>query len=66
MPTWLAANAGRPRVRTWEAEMQNAPKRAIVARMRPRLEWLEQLVGAPERTLAAMGAADGSTGSLPP
>lgn len=45
MPTWLAANAGRPRVRTWEAEMQNAPKRAIVARIRPRLEWLERLVG---------------------
>jgi hypothetical protein len=45
MPTWLAANAGRPRVRTWEAEMQNAPKRAIVARLRPRLEWLERLVG---------------------
>jgi hypothetical protein len=45
MPTWLAANAGRPRIRTWEAEMQNAPKRAIVARLRPRLEWLERPVG---------------------
>jgi hypothetical protein len=45
MPTWLAANAGRPRVRTWEGEMQNAPERAIVARVRPRLEWLERLVG---------------------
>ena len=45
MPTWLAANAGRPRVRTWEGEMQNAPQRAIVARLRPRLEWLERLVG---------------------
>lgn len=45
MPTWLAANAGRPRVRTWEGEMQNAPKRAIVARLRPRLDWLERLVG---------------------
>jgi hypothetical protein len=46
MPTLLAANAGRPRVRTWEAEMQNAPKRAIVARLRPRLDWLERLVGS--------------------
>lgn len=46
MPTWLAANAGRPRVRTWEAEMQNAPRRVVVARIRPRLEWLEQLTGA--------------------
>jgi hypothetical protein len=56
MPTWLAANAGRPRVRTWEAEMQNAPKRAIIARVRPRLEWLERLVGP----------ATASNGSLPP
>ena len=50
MPTWLAANAGRPRVRTWEGEMQNAPKRAIVARVRPRLTWLEELVGPPAQS----------------
>jgi hypothetical protein len=43
MPTTVAANAGRPRVRSWEAEMQNAPKRSIVARIRPRLTWLEAL-----------------------
>jgi len=43
MPTAVAANAGRPRVRSWEAEMQNAPKRSIVARIRPRLTWLEAL-----------------------
>lgn len=42
--TRVAANAGRPRIRTWEAEMQNAPRRAIVARIRPRLEWLTQLL----------------------
>jgi hypothetical protein len=44
MPTWLASNAGRPRIRTWEGEMQNAPRRAIMARIRPRTEWLESLV----------------------
>ncbi len=45
MPTLLAANAGRPRLRSWEAEMQNAPRRSILARIRPRLVWLESLAG---------------------
>jgi hypothetical protein len=45
MPTLVAANAGRPRIRTWEGEMQNAPRRSIVARIRPRLEWLETIAG---------------------
>jgi len=45
MPTLVAANAGRPRIRTWEGEMQNAPRRSIVARIRPKLEWLESIVG---------------------
>jgi len=45
MPTWLAANAGRPRIRSWESEMQNAPRRSILARIRPRLSWLEGLAG---------------------
>lgn len=45
MPTLVAANAGRPRIRTWEGEMQNAPRRSIVARIRPKLEWLERIVG---------------------
>jgi len=43
MPTAVAANAGRPRIRSWEAEMQNAPRRSIIARIRPRLGWLEAL-----------------------
>jgi hypothetical protein len=47
-PTLVAANAGRPRVRSWEAEMQNAPKRSIVARLRPRLSFLERLLSSPE------------------
>jgi hypothetical protein len=52
MPTLVAANAGRPRIRTWEGEMQNAPLRAIVARIRPKLEWLEAIAG-PEEPLKA-------------
>ena len=32
MPTELAANAGRPRIRSWEGEMANAPRRSILAR----------------------------------
>jgi hypothetical protein len=49
MPTELAANAGRPRIRSWEGEMQSAPRRSILARIRPRPIWLEALV-APEET----------------
>ncbi|HEY5956494.1 MAG TPA: hypothetical protein VIV60_08080, partial [Polyangiaceae bacterium] len=45
MPMLVASNAGRPRIRTWEGEMQNAPRRSIMARIRPRLEWLEQIIG---------------------
>ncbi len=45
MPTLVAANAGRPRIRSWESEMQNAPRRGILARIRPRLAWLEGLAG---------------------
>jgi len=52
MPTELAANAGRPRIRSWEGEMQNAPRRSILARIRPRPIWLEALVG-PENGVSA-------------
>jgi hypothetical protein len=57
MPMLVAANAGHPRVRTWEGEMQNAPLRSIVARIRPKLEWLESIVEAsevPRPVLASM------------
>ncbi len=47
-PSLVAANAGRPRVRPWEAEMLSAPKRSIRARIRPRLEWLEAVTKLPE------------------
>jgi hypothetical protein len=45
MPTELAGNAGRPRIRSWEGEMANAPRRSIFARVRPRQLWLESLLG---------------------
>jgi hypothetical protein len=45
MPTWVAGNSGHPRVRAWAAEMASAPKRSLFARVRPKLEWLETLVG---------------------
>jgi hypothetical protein len=52
MPTELAANAGRPRIRSWEGEMQNAPRRSILARIRPRPVFLESLM-APETGVSA-------------
>jgi hypothetical protein len=54
MPTLVASNAGRPRVRTWEGEMQNAPRRSVMARIRPRLEWLERVVGVESTASATM------------
>lgn len=53
MPTTLAANAGRPRIRSWEGEMQNAPRRSILARIRPRPIWLEALVAPAETGVSA-------------
>jgi hypothetical protein len=50
MPTLVASNAGRPRIRTWEFEMRNAPRRSIRHRIRPRLQWLEQVVSLPGET----------------
>lgn len=44
MPTLLAGNAGKPRIRTWENVMRSAPRRSIKHRLRPRLDWLESFV----------------------
>jgi hypothetical protein len=41
VPSLVAANAGRPRIRPWESEMLTAPQRSIHARIRPKLSWLE-------------------------
>lgn len=48
MPTLVAGNSGRPRIRALGVEMAPAPKRKLFARLRPRLEWLEGAV-SPER-----------------
>lgn len=63
MPIAVVANAGRPRIRSWENELQNAPQRAILAHIRPKLTWLEALV-APESDVSTQGPApvDGSAG----
>jgi hypothetical protein len=44
MPIWLASNAGRPRIRVWENEMGNAPKRSIKSVIEPKLQWLVEKV----------------------
>jgi len=56
MPIAVVANAGRPRIRSWQNEMQNAPQRAIRAHIRPRLEWLEAVV-QPEPSISVDDSA---------
>jgi hypothetical protein len=58
MPTELAANAGRPRIRSWEGEMSNAPRRSIFSRVRPRQPWLESFLSLEGR---GFGPADRQT-----
>lgn len=55
VPSLVAANAGRPRIRPWESEMTSAPRRSIRARIHPRLAWLESVVG-----LGAVAPASGA------
>lgn len=55
VPILLAGNAGRPSLRTWRVETTRSPERVLMARIRPRLEWLETLL--PE---------DAPTAPLPP
>ena len=40
VPFLIAGNAGRPRLLTWDTEMERAPKRSIRHRIRPNAEWL--------------------------
>jgi hypothetical protein len=47
MPIWLAGNAGRPRLRSWHAELSSAPRRSIHSRIRPRVDWLTMVLPAP-------------------
>jgi hypothetical protein len=63
MPIAVVANAGRPRIRSWENELQNAPQRAILAHIRPKLPWLEANVQAePSVSAHELPAPRGSTG----
>lgn len=58
MPTLVAGNSGRPRVRTLAVEMAPAPKRYLYARARPALEWLEHVTGSdPAPALAPLRTA---------
>jgi len=61
MPIAVVANAGRPRIRSWENELQNAPQRAILAHIRPKLPWLEAMV-APDGSISTQ-AGPPQTGS---
>jgi hypothetical protein len=40
VPILLAGNSGKPRILTWDAEMQRAPKRGVHHRIRPNMDWL--------------------------
>ncbi len=49
MPTLLACNAGKPRIRTWDGVMRSAPLRSMKHRVRARLEWLEAITPPAQR-----------------
>lgn len=58
MPTLVAGNSGRPRVRPLAVEMAPAPRRYLHARARPGLEWLEHVTGSdPAPALAPLRTA---------
>ena len=44
VPIALVGNPGRPSIRTWQFEGLRTPRRSIWYRIRPRFEWLEQVV----------------------
>lgn len=45
MPLVVVGNAGRPSLRSWEAEVRRTPKRSILQRIRFKTEWLESIAG---------------------
>ena len=61
MPTLVAANSGRPRIRAFSDEMENAPKRSLRARVRPKLDWLERVVLDGTSAEAPLGSAAART-----
>lgn len=48
-PMTIVGNAGTPSLRIWGTEMRRTPKRSIWHRLRPRLHWLEQIVGSEQK-----------------
>lgn len=61
MPIAVVANAGRPRIRSWQNELENAPQRAIFAHIRPKLPWLEAHVATEPAVSADEAPAPGGT-----
>ena len=61
MPIWLAGNAGRPRILSWQGVLLSAPRRRVHSRVRPRVSWLSAVMPA-SVTLAKEpgGAGQGS------
>ena len=57
MPTLLSSNAGHPRIRSWDNEMMNAPRRSIRRRIRPKLAWLESIV-TPQEPVGQLASAE--------
>jgi hypothetical protein len=65
LPIALVGNTGRPSMRVWEREAKRTPKRAIIHRLRPRIEWMERIFAAQldqvdetPATLTPSGAVD--------
>lgn len=52
MPIFLAENAGKPRIRSWQSVMQNAPLRSIRNVLTPRLDFLMRTYGEADLSLA--------------
>lgn len=46
LPIALVGNAGRPSLRVWQTESKRTPKRAIHYRLRPNVEWMENVFAA--------------------
>lgn len=51
LPILLVGNPGPASIRTWEFEIRRTPKRSIWHRIRPRLEWLEEVIPPPTKPL---------------
>jgi len=68
-PVLLVSNAGPPQVRTWEGEMQNAPLRSVIARLRLRTDLLEaakrQVASSPGVPLTPSATTQPSALELP-